>query len=86
VIHCVTEEENSAPLLPHFFSKARAGANVFWRSAYVFVNRITYQGALFVKKQGIRASRRKKKSLTGRVTEKSVFVFVDKINTEEEKC
>jgi len=28
----------------------------------------------------------KKKSLTGRVTEKSVSVFVDKINTEEEKC
>jgi len=44
------------------------------------------QGALFVKKQGIRASGRKKKSLAGRVTEKSVSVFVDKIETEEKKC
>jgi len=40
-------------------------------------------GALFVKKQGIRTSRRKKKSLAGQVTEKSVYVFVDKIETEE---
>ena len=67
-------------------NRSLTGAALFWKSAYVFVNRIIYQGALFVKKQGIRASRRKKKSLTGRVTEKSVFVFVDKINTEEEKC
>jgi hypothetical protein len=50
------------------------------------MNRITYQGALFGKKQRILASRRKKKSLAEQVTEKLVFVFVDKINTEEEKC
>ena len=40
------------------------------------------QGALFGKKQGIRASKWKKKSLAGQVTEKSVCVFVDKIETE----
>jgi hypothetical protein len=40
------------------------------------------QGALFVKKQGIRASGRKKKSLAGQVTEKLVSVFDDKIETE----
>ena len=44
------------------------------------------QGALFVKKQAIRASGRKKKSLAGQVTEKSVSIFVDKIRTETEKC
>jgi len=43
------------------------------------------QSALFGKKQRIRASGRKKKSLAGQVTEKSVSVFVDKIETEE-KC
>ena len=43
--------------------------------------------ALFAKKQRIRTCQQKKIPLTGEVSGKLVFVFVDKIETEtEEKC